>query len=795
MQILAAADCRRRARSRPFCHAGAMSAQPAVSIIPTEARAGDDGPSVAVPGECWMLEICSAAVGLLPADSAQGSVLANVLPSLPGIFADTCSDAAPALCESLGRCQAAADDLRHLAVIHAGREAVGLLQKLEQDRELAGHAIAAVEALAVAGRTVNHTPRQHSPEECEPAFREFCDRVCAVHQASAPAGSVLRGAVPALVQFFGECGASGLNQLHLDRQAWGARAAQLAHLAGTFSRDEAAELCAQLDRTRSQADRLLNALGRLQSGGGASESGSAEVARVDSAFIDLVSETSVPDPVEPDVEQQAAALCAQADGCYRNDDLKGAENLYSEALRLDDRAGRAWLRRGRLRLLRRAAELAIDDLSRAIELNVETAQACAWRADAHVLAGRLEAALADYERSLKAAPDNFVVRYNRAVALRQHGLLDAALAECDELVGVNPDYAPLYLNRGLIWQARRERERAIAEFRTALRLRPDWNDVRDRLKQLGAPRASAGNGSATPAAASAERSTRRPLAARTVSRAASSESTEDDLALQLLVADQDTAPRSAALPPLARRPASEESDPAPPAANAPAPESGDPLDRFSLEFTCPGCGDISKVRWNRLQRGKVLSCPSCRRTFAAGGDGRLTEVFKTRAGRWKTTRRLPRAAMYRLIGGVVAACVVGALLWPGLTSSPREDDGLPLQLEPRARTFALAWLKGDVRTMRRLTPADQASQLFVWCMDNPPPTSRNPGDLERQVHVTVTILPSMSDSMARVEIHIDGLEVSRGRARSSLMLSWRQDGETWVFQPDLESKPAAGPLI
>ena len=112
---------------------------------------------------------------------------------------------------------------------------------------------------------------------------------------------------------------------------------------------------------------------------------------------------------------------------HRRQDVRTAETLYTAALKLDGELRLAWLQRGRIRLLGGNANLAVADLTRALQLFADDPTTIHWRGDALAMSGRLEDALADYNRSLEMLPESTIVRYNRAVVLRMLGRFESGL--------------------------------------------------------------------------------------------------------------------------------------------------------------------------------------------------------------------------------------------------------------------------------------------------------------------------------------------------------------------------------
>jgi len=212
----------------------------------------------------------------------------------------------------------------------------------------------------------------------------------------------------------------------------------------------------------------------------------------------------------------------------------------------------------------------------------------------------------------------------------------------------------------------------------------------------------------------------------------------------------------------------------------------------TLEIRCPACRTRTTVKWDLLTPGKVVSCPHCDGHFTTQPSGRMVSVTRNRRGEWRPVRE--SAAFhwndYRTLTGMAAILLVAVSLmffaFRNQDSYVEDPGNHPVELEPRARAFAIAWLKGDFKTMRQLTDPVQTRELFMWCMEHPIPPLKSPMTLERDVNLDVDVVTSEQNS-AHIQVKIDGLKVTRGRPVSELALIWKQEGETWLFQPSSPS--------
>jgi tetratricopeptide (TPR) repeat protein len=461
----------------------------------------------------------------------------------------------------------------------------------------------------------------------------------------------------------------------------------------------------------------------------------------------------------------------------------------AESLQLQLGVRDAYLERGRLRVQQQPAA-AIDDFTRALQLRDDDPEAYIGRGNACALCGRHEDAVADYTRALKLRPDLVLVRYNRAVSLRHAGRHDEALSELGQLIPLKPDYAPIYLNCGLIHLARNNPRLAVQEFKTALVHQPGSREAAQRLREAQTLLA------ATRQATTPARPARSDHTVETESDPeleAADRARPGIEALPVLDSEEDLAEALlASLPSIESLPPAEFPE-AVAETRTPGPQAGGALTSpLNLDFECPGCSCTSSVRWDKMQRGKILSCPHCRRNFTTRATGELAEVVRDKAGRWADReqqldeQRGLRAHRLRVttITGIVGLVLLVACWAPQIvrSSSPNAEAELPTEMKPRAELFARAWLEGDHRTLRRLTDPVQDKLMFNWCRQNPapaPPIDPKTEKLADGIKIEVEVLPA-GPQFQWLRVRIRDLP---DKSELQLDLAWVERGGVWLFQP------------
>ena len=160
-------------------------------------------------------------------------------------------------------------------------------------------------------------------------------------------------------------------------------------------------------------------------------------------------------------------------------DLKGAVTLLDEALRIDPQNATAW--GARATALRKLGEYqrAIQDATRAIEIDPKFAGAYCQRAFAYQQSqfeNRVEQSLADATKAIELDPTialSFVLRGGARLELKQY---DQAIADFTRAIGLNPRSYSAYGGRASSYAALGETSKARADINKALLLSPPKED-------------------------------------------------------------------------------------------------------------------------------------------------------------------------------------------------------------------------------------------------------------------------------------------------------------------------------
>lgn len=112
---------------------------------------------------------------------------------------------------------------------------------------------------------------------------------------------------------------------------------------------------------------------------------------------------------------------------------------------------------------------AIRDLSEAIRLKADYAEAYHDRGLCHFELDRPDSAMADFNQAI-ALNEKFVeAYYNRAILYESLNLIDQAMNDYNRCIQVDPQFGPAYYNRG-VHLFQRHRKKACDDFKKAAEL-------------------------------------------------------------------------------------------------------------------------------------------------------------------------------------------------------------------------------------------------------------------------------------------------------------------------------------
>lgn len=146
---------------------------------------------------------------------------------------------------------------------------------------------------------------------------------------------------------------------------------------------------------------------------------------------------------------------------------------YSRALEIDPRYAYALNGRGNVYRSLGQEQRAIEDYDRAIELDPNYPLPFNGRGNAYHALGQEERAIRDYDRALELNPNYHYAFNGRGTAFDALGQYERAIQDYDRAIELAPDYALAFNNRGYAYRQLGQHQRALQEYNRALELDPN----------------------------------------------------------------------------------------------------------------------------------------------------------------------------------------------------------------------------------------------------------------------------------------------------------------------------------
>jgi tetratricopeptide (TPR) repeat protein len=153
---------------------------------------------------------------------------------------------------------------------------------------------------------------------------------------------------------------------------------------------------------------------------------------------------------------------------YMKGNVRGAIDEFTRAIEIDPRFDRAYTNRGIMWMETGDYDKAITDINRAIEINPQQFAAFNSRGNALRFKGEFDSAIADYTTSIRLNPQSAVPYNNRGATYVNKGDLDVAIADFSRAIGIDPKYAMSYYNRGCTLYRQGKFKESLPDFQKAL---------------------------------------------------------------------------------------------------------------------------------------------------------------------------------------------------------------------------------------------------------------------------------------------------------------------------------------
>jgi protein O-mannosyl-transferase len=160
---------------------------------------------------------------------------------------------------------------------------------------------------------------------------------------------------------------------------------------------------------------------------------------------------------------------------------------YRRAVQINPDFAQAHNNLGTALLLKGQVDEAIAHYQKTLEINPNYAEARYSLGNAFLAEGRYSESIANYEAAVRIRPNYFEAHYNLGRVLATIGNDRQALKEFNEAVRINGDSAEVHCTLGSLLGRMGHREEAVAHLAEALRLKPDYENAKQQLRELGAP--------------------------------------------------------------------------------------------------------------------------------------------------------------------------------------------------------------------------------------------------------------------------------------------------------------------
>ena len=172
--------------------------------------------------------------------------------------------------------------------------------------------------------------------------------------------------------------------------------------------------------------------------------------------------------------QDAPELVRRGMDKFVKRDYAGAIEDFSRAIELDPKEWRIYGLRAEARKEAGDLDGAILDATKAIELNPSHPLAYASRASARNLKKDYDGAIQDYSEALRLAPRNSDHYVNRGAAKLAKEDFTGAIDDFKKALEINPKESVAYQNMGSAHLAKKDFDAALSAFSKAIELEPKW---------------------------------------------------------------------------------------------------------------------------------------------------------------------------------------------------------------------------------------------------------------------------------------------------------------------------------
>lgn len=160
--------------------------------------------------------------------------------------------------------------------------------------------------------------------------------------------------------------------------------------------------------------------------------------------------------------------------CVKTGELDKAEIHLNQATRITDNFSETFLVKGILDYARRKFNLAIDDYSKAIQINPKLAENYFYRGNAYLARNNPDPAWTEYIESIKKDPSKSLGAYMKY--MNSYGFKDdvlKAILDYGKAIRINKKFSQAYLNRSIAFRRYNEDYRALSTLEDLVKVEPE----------------------------------------------------------------------------------------------------------------------------------------------------------------------------------------------------------------------------------------------------------------------------------------------------------------------------------
>ena len=189
------------------------------------------------------------------------------------------------------------------------------------------------------------------------------------------------------------------------------------------------------------------------------------------APLDTSSHASPSEPEQQGLAEDFVAQFKLGMSALHNGEHQEAIRHYSKAIELNPRAHAAYVNRAAAYVDTDDLNLALRDLETALALR-PGAEAYHYRGIVHFMRENYSQAVQDISKALELQPANANAYIYRALAFSRQGSLDYAIRDFNEALGIMPTDASAYVGLGNVYNLMGDNNSAIENYNQALRFAP-----------------------------------------------------------------------------------------------------------------------------------------------------------------------------------------------------------------------------------------------------------------------------------------------------------------------------------